>query len=135
MNSENCDALTRMFARKGHRGCKNRYQGPSKIHQKSLPDQQSCLCGQQKHRNDVKLTVGALFLGGSGKGRLHGLGVRAAPIAEISLSNMVLTVVLCTRVTCGGSLACMHVRMYCKQKKIGSAVHISGLYPILSSLH
>ena len=61
---------------------------------------------------DIQLTVGALFLGGSGKGRLHDLGVNAALIAAISLSNIALTVSLCTRVTCGGSLACMHVRMY-----------------------
>lgn len=117
-NPKNCLIFTNELKQKWHGGCKDNLQGPAKIHQKSgapVPDHLTSMCGRQNRRKetDVQLTVGALFLGGSGKGRLHNLGVSAAPIAVISLSNMVLTVLLCTRVTCGGSLACMHVRMYC----------------------
>lgn len=44
------------------------------------------------------LTVGTLLLGGSGKGGLEDLRETTAPIAEISLSNMALTVLVWTRV-------------------------------------
>lgn len=71
--------------------------------------------------------MGTLLLGGSGKGGLDDLRLTTAPMVEISLSNMAMMVLLLTRVRCGGSLACMHVRMYCKQDRAGnllSYVHI-----------
>lgn len=122
MNPEKRLIFSNELKQERHGGCKGNHQGSAKMHQKSfalVPDHLISMCGQRKRRNetDIRLTVDALFLGGSGKGRLHDLGVSAAPIAEISFSNMVLTVLLCTRVTCGGSLACMHVRMYCKKNQ------------------
>lgn len=54
-------------------------------------------------------------MGGSGRGGLEDLRPTTAPMVEISLSNMAWTVLVWTRVRCGDSLACMHVRMYCTQ--------------------
>lgn len=65
------------------------------------------------------LTVGTLLLGGSGKGGLEDLRLTTAPMVEISLSNMALTALVWTSVRCGDSLACMHVRIYCKQDRTG----------------
>lgn len=116
-----CSEQMNSFKQKRHEGCKGNHQGPAKIDQKPRPWSSDLQLNHRKEA-DIKLTVGALFLGGSGKGRL---GASAAPIAEVSLSNMALMVVLWTRVTCGGSLACMHVRMYYKEKKNQlSHVHI-----------
>lgn len=70
----------------------------------------------------TELTVGTLLLGGSGKGGLEDLRETTALMAEISLSNMPLTVLVWTRVRCGDSLACMHVRMYCKRDRTGNLV-------------
>jgi len=44
------------------------------------------------------LTVGTLLLGGSGKGGLEDLRQTTAPMADISLSNKVFTVLVWTRV-------------------------------------
>lgn len=65
------------------------------------------------------LTVGGLLLGGSGKGGLEDLRLTTAPMAEISLSNIVFTVLVWTRVRWGASLACRHERMYCTQDRTG----------------
>lgn len=66
-----------------------------------------------------RLTVGARLFGGSGKGGLDDLRLTTAPMAEISRSNKVWMALWWTSVRCGGSLACMHVRMYCRQEERG----------------
>lgn len=99
--------------------------------------QQQTLNRQNHHNTEVRfihrathvtgLTVGTLLLGGSGKGGLEDLRDTTAPMVEISFSNMDLMVLVWTRVRCGDSLACMHVRMYCRQDRTGnlfSYVHI-----------
>lgn len=79
--------------------------------------QQMLLLDKNHHNTEVRstsihaathvtgLTVGTLLLGGSGKGGLEDLRETTAPIADISLSNMSLTVLVGTRVRCGDSLA------------------------------
>lgn len=82
------------------------------IHHRTLNNHQYyILCG---------LTVGPRLLGGRGKGGLEDLRLTTPPMAEISLSNMALTVLVWTRVRRGDSLACIHVRTYCKRVGTGT---------------
>lgn len=70
------------------------------------------------HKVYHRLTVGALLLGGNGKGSgFKDLWLTTAPMVLISLSNIALMVLMWTMVRLGDSLACMHVRIYCKKEK------------------
>lgn len=70
------------------------------------------------------LTAGALLFGGSGSGGLDDLRLTTAAMAEISRLNRVWMVLWWTSVRCGGSLACRHVRMYCRQEEGGATLEL-----------
>jgi hypothetical protein len=55
-------------------------------------------------------------LGGRGTGGFEDLRETTAPMAEISFSNMVLMVLVSTRVRWWGSRAWMHSLMYCRTR-------------------
>lgn len=61
--------------------------------------------------------MGTLLLGGSGNGGLDDLRLTTDEMVDISLSNKALTLLVWTRVRCGDSLACKHVRMYCGMRR------------------